>query len=146
MNGIPPARFYGRYKSHKCPNQSLILIADQLQTSIFKSLRFPVREKATKTIRLQIRKKDAPFLNNKSLEDILKTYCTSYDDSWNIRFISEEGDANMVVSSRVTIRKLRSDKHYVQSGGEFVEVSRHHGMELVVKVVRARRVGERAAM
>ena len=75
MNAIPVTKFY-KYQPHHCPNQALQLTADNLQTLVFKSLKFPIREKARKIIRLSIRSQDAKELKYRPMDYIFQLYAT----------------------------------------------------------------------
>ena len=146
MNGIPVLQFYGvpKVKQTPQPSGSLQLVADIVAREIFRSLRFPCREKPSKTIRVQLANQDKnKIVKLCDVDDLLKLG-TSYDDKWFERIVSSEGDKNILINSTMKVRKIRCEKVYkIGVSGQIVTQEKHHGWELVVKVTRARRVGYR---
>lgn len=145
MNGIPVLQFYGSPKPHKCANNSISLVADNLHSLIFHALRFPSREKARKRLRVKIPTRDRQFYHGQTVEAILD-HATADTKNWHIRYISKDGDANAVVQSSVKVQKVRAESHFARgSDGHFYEAKRHHGYEICVEIIRKRIVGARDA-
>ena len=58
--------------------------------------------------------------------------------------IPGDGDANVAVRSTVKVRKIRADQVFVRTtSGQLEAQQKHHDWELMVKLTRARRVGDR---
>lgn len=61
--------------------------------------------------------------------------------------VSEDGDYNEVVDSVVTVRKCRSQTHFLKdSSGAFMPAKKADGLEMVVTITRKRRVGDAGAV
>ena len=150
MNGIPVRKFYGvqtvEDKPKVKPSESLQLLADTFATKIFQSLRFPVREKSSKTIRAQIALKDKAVLCKLRDVDELLRHGSNYHIRWYERIMNIDGDTNVVVRSTLRLRKIRAEQAYARTAEQEIKAqTKHHGFELVVKLTRARRVGDREA-
>ena len=142
MKQLAPQKFYWTPLLHNCGHSRVRVqaVADNLKTFIFKALKFPVREKTSKIIKVRTSHLDMVKFEGKTVEDILK--CASeYDPGWCERIVSDRGDKNIVVESTLKVRKIRSDVCYLHDGMQYKETRRQHGFEIFVKIRRQRCVG-----
>lgn len=140
MNSISTRKFYGTPKPVPIKS-SLALVAQSLQTKIFKALRFPLKQKAKCTIRIPILHQDISYFSGKTLDSILR-YGFSYTPEWHSRGVTAAGDINDVVPEEcvVKVRKMRKEKAFIGGGsGQTREKDIYHGSELVVTLWRRRR-------
>ena len=147
MNGKSVLQFYGTARAKEgsvCENPTVRFVADIVSKQIFQSLRFPVREKASKTLRVHIDTKDRAHFKRMSGVDQLLKRGTVYNPNWRERIVSGEGDINVITDSVMKVRKIRAENYFVKSrSGGYVNLQKHHGWELAIKITRARRVGDR---
>lgn len=145
MEGITVQKFYGRPKLQQklVYKDSIRLVVKTLRSEIFKSLRFPVRQRSSVTIKVPILDEDRLFFGRRTIDQVLATdeQCPS---DWHQRVVSECLDINYLIPSEIVMRvkKVRSEKELVIGpDGKPLSRDRHHGYQLTVKLVRHRKVG-----
>ena len=140
MNAVPVSKFYGDKRHHQHQHilpASYVLVVDQIQDTIFKSLRFPIREKPSKTFRIKIAIADRHLFKDKTLDELMQ-HVTLKRPEWKRRVISELGDANVIIRSEVRVQKIRSERFFDSTDRGLVEKLYRFGYEVVVRVVRER--------
>ena len=140
MNGITPSRFYSQPKPALCAsNNSFVLVVDSIKEQVFKSLKFPIREKARKILRFKIAIQDRRFFTDTSLDELMSL--TTIRKDWSERIVSERGDKNVVDASSVKVRKIRSETVFEKNKDGIAKYRQEFGYEVVVTITRKRLVG-----
>lgn len=141
MSAIPTSKFYGGNRHHQLQHRALpasyVLVVDQIQDTIFKSLRFPLREKPSKTFRIKIAIADRHLFKDKTLDDLMQ-HVTLKRPEWKRRVTSEIGATNVIVRSEVRVQRIRSERFFETTDSGSVEKVYRFGYEVVVRIVRER--------
>ena len=90
-----------------------------------------------KSFRVKIAIKDRHLFKGKSLDDVLQ-HATLRRPEWHTRIVSELGEKNIVVDSKLRVQKIRCERTFQLKNCGIEERTYQFGYEVVVRIVRSR--------